>query len=403
MANYDLHSLDLPKLTGRALRLFAGAVSNPATRGAFLPALLKQGGFAALRALHPEEAPTFGRVSERGAVPLCWSVAHLGPIGATVEDVALAYAIMAGPDPRDPLSQAQPPVTLAGWNNPDLAGARLGIYRPWFQHAAPAIVALCEAMLDQFKRAGAQVYAIEIPELDLMRLAHIVTILSEMAASIADHPDEISRLGPSVRLTLALTAGFSPTDYVKAQRIRTRALATFAGVFEQVDAIITPATAITAPPIPPGGSESGWSDLSVTTELMRYVFPGNLAGLPAITFPVGYDEHELPIGMQGHGAALGRGAAAAPGLRGRAILRAPPPTSLLPHPHLTQEPLEAPDSPSYAALHSLYNTSDAIVALRSLLWCASRRQAALSPAALFAVIPGVCCHPQYYVAGGQNG
>jgi hypothetical protein len=59
MADYDLRSLDLPKVTGRALRLFAGAVSNPATRNAFLPALLKQGGFAVLRALHPEEPPTF--------------------------------------------------------------------------------------------------------------------------------------------------------------------------------------------------------------------------------------------------------------------------------------------------------------------------------------------------------
>jgi len=103
------------------------------------------------------------------------------------------------------------------------------------------------------------------------------------------------------RLTLALAYGFTSTDYVQAQRIRTRAISTFERVLQQVDAVITPATAITAPLIPPGGERNGWSDLSVTTEKMRYAFPANLVGLPAISFPVGYDETGLPIGMQAMG------------------------------------------------------------------------------------------------------
>ena len=197
--------------------------------------------------------PTFGRVSEFGAAPLCWSVAHLGPIGATVEDVALAYAVIAGPDPRDPNSQHQPDVTLAGWNTPDLRGLTLGIYTPWFRHAAPAVVAACEAMLAQFRQAGAEVREITIPELDAMRLAHVITILSEMMTSMANHQEELGQLGASVRTTLALTAAFTSAEYVKAQRMRTRALAIFAKVFGEVDAIITPGTAITAPPIPAQG------------------------------------------------------------------------------------------------------------------------------------------------------
>ena len=59
---------------------------------------------------------TFGRVSEHGAAPLTWSMGHLGPIGATVADVALVYACIAGPDPRDPNSAHQPPVSLDGWD-----------------------------------------------------------------------------------------------------------------------------------------------------------------------------------------------------------------------------------------------------------------------------------------------
>lgn len=246
--------------------------------------------------------PTFGRISEHGAAPLCWSVAHLGALGATVEDVTLAYGIMAGPDPRDPNSLHQPSVTLDGWDVGHLEGLTLGVFRPWFEHAAPAVVAACDAMLAQFQDAGAQMREITIPGLDAMRVAHVITILSEMAATMRNYKETPGHLGPSVRTTLALTAGFSSADYIKAQRVRTRALAAFAEIFREVDAIITPATAITAPLIPPGSAQDGaWSDLSADTEVMRYAFPANLAGLPALSFPVGYDAAGLPVGMQAMG------------------------------------------------------------------------------------------------------
>lgn len=245
--------------------------------------------------------PTFGRVSEAGAAPLCWSVAHIGPLGATVEDVALAYGLIAGPDTRDPNSQRQPAVSLAGWNTADLAGLTVGVYRPWFRHAAPAVVAANEAMLAQFERAGAQVREIVVPELDAMRVAHIIIILSEMFANMRNHGAAMRQLGPSVRTTLALATAFDANDYIKAQRMRTRALAIFDEIFRRVDVILTPATAITAPVIPPGAGLGAWSDLSADTEVMRFVFPGNLTGLPALSFPVGYDDQGMPIGMQAMG------------------------------------------------------------------------------------------------------
>ncbi len=86
---------------------------------------------------------TFGRVSEHGAAPLTWSMGHLGPIAASVGDAALTYAVIAGPDAHDPNSLHQPPVSLDGWNNADLRGVRLGVYRPWFEHAEAAIVRDC--------------------------------------------------------------------------------------------------------------------------------------------------------------------------------------------------------------------------------------------------------------------
>jgi len=245
--------------------------------------------------------PTFGRVSEYGAAPLCWSVAHLGPIAATVEDTAIGYACMAGPDAAEPNSLHQPAVTLEQWNKGDLKGVRLGVYRPWFEHASPEVVRACDNLLEKLAGSGAQVKQIVVPGLDTMRVAHVITILSEMAGSMNNYPDHRKDFGAEVRLSLSLGRNFTADDYLKAQRIRTRVIAAFREIYGEVDAIITPSSAITAPEVTPEAAEGGWSDLSSTTEVMRYAFPGNLAGLPAISFPAGYDSIGLPIGMQAMG------------------------------------------------------------------------------------------------------
>ncbi len=244
---------------------------------------------------------TFGRVSETGAAQLDWSVAHLGPLAASVEDAALAYALIAGPDPLDPNTLGQPPVTLAGWNQPDLKGVRLGIYREWFEHAGPEVVQACQAMVSQLESAGAEVRQVSIPWLDETRVAHSVTILCEIAAWMKKYRDQRRQLGPAVRLSLVLGESLTALDLLQAQRVRTRAMAAFDEVFQQVDAIVTPGTALPPQPIPAGGLASGWSDLSTDVEMMRFIFPPNFTGHPAITFPAGYTASGLPIGMQAIG------------------------------------------------------------------------------------------------------
>ncbi|MDY6877180.1 MAG: amidase [Chloroflexota bacterium] len=248
--------------------------------------------------------PTFGRVSEFGAAPLCWSVAHLGPLAATATDAALAFGLMAGPDPKHPTSLHQPPPTLAGWDSLDLSDLTLGVYWPWFRHAAADVVSACESLLKAFEDQGAQVRGIVIPNLENARVAHTLTIAGEMAQAMgryyADHHHEH---GLDVRINLALARAFTTRDYIQAQQVRTQLMANFDRALEQVNVIITPATGLTAPAIPPAALPHGESDLTTLMEIMRFTTQANFTGLPAISFPAGYNEAGLPIGMQAIGRA----------------------------------------------------------------------------------------------------
>jgi len=247
---------------------------------------------------------TFGRVSEYGAFPLCWSVAHNGPLAASATDAALTYALIAGSDLNDPFSIHQPVPSLKGWDNLKFKGLKLGVYWQWFRHADPEVVAACEAMLKQFEAMGCEIHEVVIPNLEANRIAHLVTIISEMAQSmdsIYDNPHRFKEHGLDARINLALAHHLNATDYVLAQRVRTRMMHHFNEAFQQVDMVITPSTAIAAPQIKPGALPDGDSDLTTTLEIMRFATTANMTGHPAISFPVGYTQKGLPIGMQAIG------------------------------------------------------------------------------------------------------
>ncbi len=242
---------------------------------------------------------TWSRISEHGAFPLCASVGHVGPLGATVRDVALAYALIAGPDPRDPNSIHQPPHHLDGLGRDDLEGVRIGVYRPWLEHATPEIVRAAEAAIELFNARGARIVEVELPELDRARVAQAVTILCEMASGMARLDAEHRRsFGLGVRINLAIGRSLTGVDYVQAQKVRTRFSEQLARVYQAADVLLTPTTALTAPRFADDVFPRGESNLEVTSGLMRFAFPANLTGHPALTVPGGYGATGHPIGIQ---------------------------------------------------------------------------------------------------------
>ena len=231
---------------------------------------------------------TTGRAGGRGFFPVINTVGVSGPIAGNARDLALTYLAIAGPDPDDSQSQAHPPATLDDF----LAGptgVRIGIYRPWFEDGREEVVATAQRLIDSLKEAGAEIVEIEIPELDSLRLAHLITITSETRAALAEMmPDHGSDFANETRANLALARYLTTNDYLKAQQVRTRLLGYFSAAFEQVDVIATPTTANLPPRLNRDRLLSGVSDLASLSATMRYTIPANMLGYPAVSVPAGF-------------------------------------------------------------------------------------------------------------------
>ena len=243
--------------------------------------------------------PTFGRISEVGVAPLCWSLAHLGPLASTARDAAALYRVLAGADPEDPHTLHQPEPHLAGFGGSDLQGQRIGIYPDFFHHARPDVVEQCQSMIKHLESAGAELVEIEIQDLDMIRLAHAVTITSEMVSShqknFGEHLQDYSM---ETQLKFVLVSALGSADYATAQRVRASATKQFQALFKKVDMIATPTTGTAAPPIPEHAVTTDESNLVLLDEIMRFCPLANLLGLPAISFPSGYTEDGLPTALQ---------------------------------------------------------------------------------------------------------
>lgn len=241
---------------------------------------------------------TAGRFPSAGEYPLDWSLATMGPLTPTVGDAAIASLCMAAA----PWESVPPPpqgTSLAALLQRDLAGIRVGLFNPWFEDAEPEVVRVVRAGVDALREAGAEIVPIEIPELRLLSVVHLVTIVSEMATSqlhlLEKHRTEYAL---ETRLNLALAHGLSARDYLHAQRHRARLGRVWGSILNGVHAVVTPTTGVTAPPWAADAVARGESNIPLTTAIMRFAQAANVFGLPALSVPAGYDGQGLPVGLQ---------------------------------------------------------------------------------------------------------
>ena len=180
-----------------------------------------------------------------------------------------------------------------------IEGLRFGIYPEWFYDCNKGIHNTLKDTITKLENMGAGIVEIEIPELEEMRIAQLITIVSEMTTAMSPYDSSHRKdFGLDVRTNLAIGRSFTNVDYIHAQRMRTRAINIFSDIFKDVDCIITPTSAITAPVIQKDTLPDGESDLAMLSDLMRFVTTANLTGHPAISVPIGYDENNMPVGLQ---------------------------------------------------------------------------------------------------------
>ncbi|GAV65101.1 Amidase domain-containing protein [Cephalotus follicularis] len=249
---------------------------------------------------------TYGRTDIRGSLCESGTVAIIGPIASTVEDVVLVYAAILGSSPAERINLKPSPPCLPNFSPYEsvnaLGSLRMGKYTAWFNDVQSTDISdKCEDVLNQLSKThGCEIIEIVIPELQEMRTAHLVSIGSEYLSSL--NPDigdgKGLRLTYDTRTNLALFQSLTAADYVAAQCLRRRIMYHHMEIFKKVDVIVTPTTGMTAPIIPPSALKIGETDLRVSGYLMQFTIAANLLGLPAISVPVGYDKQGLPIGLQ---------------------------------------------------------------------------------------------------------
>ena len=237
--------------------------------------------------------PTFGLISKFGALPLAWSMDHVGPMARTVRDCALLLQALVGYDRRDPgCVRRRVPDFRAALAN-DIRGCRIGVaHNYFFEDCEPDVAAAVEESLRILRDLGASVEEIVLPDMRAALAAGALVIAVEAAsyhaADLRERPQAFSK---ELQATLELGSYYSGVQYVQAQRLRRELSAQLQQAMRGFDALAMPTS-----PVP--ATEIGNDPPGHTALRSRNTLPLNFISLPAISVPCGFTKSGLPIGLQ---------------------------------------------------------------------------------------------------------
>ncbi|WP_117236832.1 Asp-tRNA(Asn)/Glu-tRNA(Gln) amidotransferase subunit GatA [Thermus sediminis] len=257
--------------------------------------------------------PTYGRVSRFGLIAYASSLDQIGPMARSARDLALLMDAMAGLDPLDATSLDLPPRFQEALGEP-LPPLRLGVVREGLSGNSPGVEEALEEALAVFRGLGFDVKEVSWPSLPLALPAYYILAPAEASSNLARYDgtlfgvrgegEEIfevveatrARFGLEVKRrilvgTFVLSSGYYEAYYGRAQALRRRLRAEARALFGEVDLLLLPTTP--HPAFPLGGRPD---PLAMYREDL-YTVGANLAGLPALSFPAGF-EGPLPLGLQ---------------------------------------------------------------------------------------------------------
>ena len=262
--------------------------------------------------------PTYGRVSRYGIVAFASSMDQVGPMTKDVRDTALLLEAIAGHDPVDATSARRPVPRYAETLGADIKGLRVGIPKEYFVAGmAAAVEQAVRVAVGRLEKSGAVIEEISLPHTEYAVAVYYIVATAEASSNLARYDGmrygyradagdlietyRMSRdqgFGAEVKRrimlgTYALSAGYYDAYYLKAQRARALVKRDFDQAFQKCDAIVAPTTPTTAFKV---GEK-------IADPLQMYLsdictISVNLAGLPALSLPCGFDGDGMPIGMQ---------------------------------------------------------------------------------------------------------
>jgi aspartyl-tRNA(Asn)/glutamyl-tRNA(Gln) amidotransferase subunit A len=262
--------------------------------------------------------PTYSRVSRYGVIAFASSLDQVGPFTKTVRDSAILLQTIAGVDSRDSTCSARPVPDYEQALTGEIKGMRIGVPREYFVAGIAAEVEQAvRNALRQLETLGAQLVEISLPHTQYATATYYILATAEASANLARY-DGIRygmrvEAGNNVELysqtrakgfgaevkrrimlgTFALSSGYYDAYYLKAQKVRTLIRNDFAQALTRCDVIATPVAPTTAFKL----GEKMADPLQMYLSDI-FTISVNLAGLPGLSLPCGYDQDGMPIGLQ---------------------------------------------------------------------------------------------------------
>jgi 1-carboxybiuret hydrolase len=238
--------------------------------------------------------PTYGRLSRARSFPFVASLDHLGPFARSVEDLALAYDAMQGPDADDAACTTRPPEPVTPLLAQDLGGLRIAVAGGHFQ--ANLFPEAIEAVARVAKALGVT-KIIDVPGASRARAAAYVITTAEGASL---HLDRLRKrpndFDPAVRDRLIAGAMVPASLVDRAQKFRRWYHAQLLEIFKSVDVLLAPATPCVAPKIGQVNFVLDGVELPVRANIGIHTQPISFIGLPVVAVPVPLEP--MPIGVQ---------------------------------------------------------------------------------------------------------
>lgn len=273
--------------------------------------------------------PTYGRCSRYGIIAFASSLDQAGPIAKDVRDCALLLKTMSGHDAKDATSADIAVPDFEAFLGQDIKGLKIGIPKEYkVDGMNPEVVKYWEKGAEMLKARGAEIVDISLPHTKYALAVYYIIAPAEASSNLArydgvryglrvdgEHLDEMyvntrtEGFGKEVKRrimigTYVLSAGYYDAYYLKAQKVRRLIRDDFRKAFEKCDVILTPTTPTPAFPI----GDKSMQENPLTMWLNDvFTVSVNLAGLPAMSLPVGLSESGLPLGLQLIGKAFDEG------------------------------------------------------------------------------------------------